>query len=169
MYQNRVRHPRRANSIRWRSGNVWEARLTGCTAAHVLASFLTMALSTKRILICVILTLACKSRDPAPPSLEALLHIAQVHEAEELFHAATGRYATASKLAEFGLIPRDLAEQPKRGYRLSVSRTEAGYEIYAAPMNWSVDGTRSFFSDQTRQIHQSSENRPARLNDPLVR
>jgi hypothetical protein len=78
-----------------------------------------------------------------------------------------------------GLIDEMLASGQKKGYifeykpGLSVAKPPAGcapgaksYSISARPMRYGVSGTYSYFTDQSRNIHSTYEDRPATDKDP---
>jgi hypothetical protein len=83
-----------------------------------------------------------------------------------------GKYATS--LQELGppasgaagpaasdLIPLELAQGVKGGYRFTVAVTPTGYTINADPTAFGNSGRRTFFSDQTQVIRENWGQEPA--------
>jgi type IV pilus assembly protein PilA len=64
------------------------------------------------------------------------------------------------------LIGNDLANGVKEGYRFTLSGSEGGYSVSAAPMIYRSAGTKSFYSDQSMIIRESDSAQPATASSP---
>ncbi|MBM3811996.1 MAG: prepilin-type N-terminal cleavage/methylation domain-containing protein [Acidimicrobiia bacterium] len=102
----------------------------------------------------------------------ATRHIGVMHTAQTQYFSQYGRFAAS--LAELGppstaesgpsgasLIPPDLAQGEKGGFRFHLQATPTGYSISVAPVTFDVTGRRTFFSDQTLIIRQNPGREPA--------
>lgn len=100
-----------------------------------------------------------------------------IHAMETQYYSQFGRYA--ANLAELGppasgtagpaaadLISKDLSQGKNNGYTYTVQATPTGYSITAVPEIFNNSGRRSFYSDQTLQIHTSWTQEPANANSP---
>ena len=74
----------------------------------------------------------------------------------------------AESAAAAGLISADLASGEKQGYRFTVTATPTGYAISAVPISFGATGSRTFFADQTMDIHYNDGQEPASANSPIV-
>ncbi len=74
----------------------------------------------------------------------------------------------AESAAAAGLISADLASGEKQGYRFTVTATPTGYAISAVPITFGATGSRTFFADQTMDIHYNDGQEPASANSPIV-
>jgi hypothetical protein len=96
----------------------------------------------------------------------AIRNIQRLAALEIAFPAEHGRFGSTEEL---GLPhPRTWCES---GYALSLRLRENGYLIEARPRNYPTAGPagrRSFYSDQTRVIHQAWRNGPAAASDPPI-
>lgn len=103
-----------------------------------------------------------------------------LHAAEAQYYSTYGRYAVS--LQELGkptsgsataaaadLISADLAKGEKQGYKYNLQGTPSGYTINADPVAFGSSGGRTFFTDQSQEIHQHSGQEPATLNDPEIK
>ncbi len=103
--------------------------------------------------------------------------ITTIHQAETQYFARYGRYAAT--LAELGppatgeagpaaanFISKDLAEGRKSGYVFTVSASPEGYTVLAMPDSASC---RSFFSDATMVLRESTSKEPANTNSPEIK
>lgn len=110
----------------------------------------------------------------------ALQAIKTIHTAEVQFQSQFGRYAAS--LIELGppasggptpsaadLIGNDLANGEKQGYKFIVAATTGGYTINANPVSYNTSGSRSFYSDQTMQIHENYGPEPATAQSKELR
>jgi len=105
----------------------------------------------------------------------AVKAIQTIHQMEVQYQSQYGRYATS--LAELGppqsgapspaaadLIPGELAAGVKQGYKFSVTGTQGGYVVNAAPVNYPTDGSKTFYSDQSMVIRENYGPEPATPN-----
>jgi hypothetical protein len=90
---------------------------------------------------------------------EGIRAIATIHRAETEFYARYGRFAEMSEMSE---IP----PENTGGYRFHLNVDHNTYAITATP-SW--NGLRSFFSDQTLVIRQSTNWEPANANSPEIK
>ena len=103
--------------------------------------------------------------------------ITTIHQAETQYFARYGRYA--STLAELGppttgetsagaanFISKDLAEGRKSGYIFTLAPSSEGYTVLAMPEN---SGCRSFFSDASMVLRESTSKEPANANSPEIK
>ncbi len=91
--------------------------------------------------------------------------------AEDRYLKLHGHYADSMR--DFGppenLLPREFALHGEgSGYRFTVSRTPAGFEIRADPVQFGVTGSRTFIMDQSYQLHQHYGPEPAGLGDRIL-
>ncbi len=106
--------------------------------------------------------------------------IKTLHAAEAQYYSTYGRYAVT--LQELGkptsgnpsassadLIPGDLAKGEKQGYRYNLQGTPTGYQINADPVAFNGSGSRTFYSDQSQEIHAHGGQEPATANDPEIK
>lgn len=103
-----------------------------------------------------------------------------LHAAEAQYYSLYGRYAAslqelgkptsgAATAAAADLIPSDLAKGEKQGYRYTLQSTPTGYQINADPVAFNTSGSRTFYTDQSQEIHQHSGQEPATGNDPEIK
>jgi type IV pilus assembly protein PilA len=110
----------------------------------------------------------------------ALQAVRTLYTAEVQYQSQYGRYAAS--LAELGppasgaptpssagLIGNDLANGEKQGYRFVVAATPGGYTINANPVTYGTSGSRSFFADQTMQVHENYGPEPATAQSKELR
>lgn len=90
--------------------------------------------------------------------LAAEAHIRAIHAEQARFLDQFGRYA--STLSELG-VPGTTD-----GYKFALAKSGRGYAISADPMVFNRTGRRTFFSDQTRTIHQNWGSQPANARSP---
>jgi prepilin-type N-terminal cleavage/methylation domain-containing protein len=106
--------------------------------------------------------------------------VRSLHQAETQYYSTYGRFAAS--LEELGkpsggaanasgadLIDADLAKGEKQGYRYSIRTTPNGYQINADPISYGIGGNRTFYSDQSHEIHAHSGREPASANDPEIK
>jgi hypothetical protein len=80
-----------------------------------------------------------------------------------------GQYAISlAGLGAAGLIDKDLATGNKGGFRFSLRPCGTGYAVSAVRARFGVTGTRTYYSDQSMEIHQYDDRRPATAADPLI-
>jgi len=96
----------------------------------------------------------------------AMAAIRTIHTAQTQYSSQFGRYATS--LAELGppadggqtgpggadLIPADLAQGEKGGYKFVVEGSPTGYRVIVTPTEFNKTGRRTFYSDQTMVLRQ---------------
>ncbi len=105
--------------------------------------------------------------------------IGTINKAQIQYYSQFGQYA--STLAQLGppasgtagpdgadLIPSNLASGDKDGHIFMLSAGEGGYVIQVAPKTYGTDGRRTFYSDQTLQLHQNWSAEPATADSPLI-
>jgi type IV pilus assembly protein PilA len=110
----------------------------------------------------------------------AIQEITTIHKAETQYQAIYGRYA--QNLAELGppamgtdspaaanIIPRGLADGSKSGYIFTLAGSPTGYSISAVPEAFGNTASRTFFSDQTMVIRQTSTADPATVTSPELK
>lgn len=102
----------------------------------------------------------------------AIAHIRTIHTAQTQYYSTYGKFAGsmvelgppasgAPTAAASDLIPNDLAQGEKGGYKFVMVGTPAGYTINANPTAFGNTGSRTFFSDQTLVIRQNDGQEPA--------
>ena len=102
----------------------------------------------------------------------AVKAIQTIHQMQVQYQSQYGHYATS--LAELGppqsgapspaaadLIPGELAQGVKQGYKFTLTGTQGGYIINATPVNYPTDGSRTFYSDQSMVIRENYGPEPA--------
>ena len=107
----------------------------------------------------------------------AIAAIKTIHQMEVQYQSQYGRYATS--LAELGppqsgnpspasadLIPGDLAQGVKQGYKFTLTGNQAGYVVNANPLNYPTDGSRTFYSDQSMVVRENFGPEPATASSP---
>jgi type IV pilus assembly protein PilA len=112
--------------------------------------------------------------------MAAIRQITTIHQAQTQYYSQFGKYATS--LAELGppasgaagpaaadLIPRVLAEGKNSGYIFAVQGTPNGYAVTAVPEAFNSSGRRTFYSDQTLEIHNNWSAEPANANSPVIK
>ena len=95
-----------------------------------------------------------------------------IHTAETRHFSQFGKFAgSLPELASAGeTLPGDLARTgDAAGYRFTLFLTARGYAIHANPIKFGTDGGRTFFSDETLEIHRHYGPEPATATDPLVK
>ena len=97
----------------------------------------------------------------------AIRIINTIHQAESLHLARLARYAaTLTELGAAGFISSDLAEGKKSNYLFSVTAAPDGYTVLAVPQSSSG---RSFYSDASMIIRESTSKEPANANSPEIK
>ena len=112
--------------------------------------------------------------------LGVIQELQTVYGAQISYYSQFGKYAAS--LAELGppasgadgpqganLIPRVLAEGSHNGFRYTVTGTAGGWNITAVPEQFGVSGSRTFYMDQGKTIHQNFTAEPANANSPEMR
>jgi type IV pilus assembly protein PilA len=90
--------------------------------------------------------------------------------AQTQFLSQYGRYASsAGELGPpVGLISKTLAAGSHHGYSYTVTGTASGFTVSAVPLQFGSSGSRTFFMDETRTVHQNSTAEPATAESPEV-
>jgi prepilin-type N-terminal cleavage/methylation domain-containing protein len=112
--------------------------------------------------------------------MAAVRQIDTIHTAQTQYMSQFGRFATS--LLELGpptsgqagqsgadLIPGDLAQGVKTGYKFAMEGTQEGYFITAVPVTFNSTGRRTFFSDQTLVKRQNMGQEPATAQSPEIK
>jgi type IV pilus assembly protein PilA len=112
--------------------------------------------------------------------MAAVRQVHTIHTAQIQYYSQFGRYATT--LAELGpptsgaagpaaadLLPKNLSDGKNSGYIFTVAATPTGYTINANPEAFGNTGRRTFFSDQTQEIHQNWGQEPATASSPTFK
>jgi type IV pilus assembly protein PilA len=112
--------------------------------------------------------------------MAAVRQIHTIHTAQTQYYSQFGRYA--KNLTELGppaggqpgpagadLIPKDLAEGEKTGYRFILQESPTGYTIHANPVAYGSSGRRTFYSDQTLVIRENWGAEPATPQSPEIK
>jgi type IV pilus assembly protein PilA len=112
--------------------------------------------------------------------LGVIQELQTVYGAQISYYSQFGKYAAS--LAELGppasgadgpqganLIPRVLAEGSHNGYRYTVTGSAGGFTATAVPEQFGVSGSRTFYMDQGKTIHQNFTAEPANANSPELR
>lgn len=90
--------------------------------------------------------------------------------AQTQFLSQRGRYA--SSLGELGppvgLISKTLAAGSHHGYVYTVTGTESSFAVSAVPSKFGSTGSRTFYMDETRTVHQNGSAEPATPESPEV-
>jgi type IV pilus assembly protein PilA len=104
--------------------------------------------------------------------MAAIRTITAIHTAQTQYMSQFGKYAAT--LTELGppasgnagpsasdLLPGDLAQGNKSGFKFTVTGTQIGYSVTAEPGAFGNTGRRTFFSDQSLVIRQNWGQEPA--------
>ena len=100
--------------------------------------------------------------------MAAIRTITTIHTAQAQYFSQFGRFAAnlpelgppasgsgAPTAAAADLIPGDLATGDKSGYKFVMAATPTGYTVNANPGVYNVNGSRTFFSDQSLVIREN--------------
>ena len=112
--------------------------------------------------------------------MAALQAIRTIHVGQTQYYSQYGKYAAS--LTELGpptsgavgpaasdLIPEDLAQGEKQGYKYTLTGTPGGYIINASPVAFGTSGSRTFYSDQSMTVRQNYGQEPATASSPPVK
>ena len=134
-------------------------------------------------IILIIAAIAVPKLDKArmhTQEMAAIQHIRTIHTAQTQYYSQFGRYAKtleelgppasgAAGPAAADLIPGDLANGEKSGYRFILQATPTGYSLNVNPVAFNSTGRRSFYSDQTLVVRENWGQEPADANSPEIK
>jgi Tfp pilus assembly protein PilE len=95
----------------------------------------------------------------------AMQAIRTIHTGEVQYFAQNNRYAASLQVLG-KWIPGDLAAGEKGGYKFRAEESPTGYAIHAEPLKFNVNGSRTFFSDETMIVRQHLGPEPATAESP---
>jgi type IV pilus assembly protein PilA len=111
--------------------------------------------------------------------MAAIREITAIHQAETQYYSQFGRYAQS--LAELGpptsgaagpaaadLLPGALSSGRKGGHVYTVAATPTGYAVSVVPEQFGSSGRRTFYSDQTLEVHENWSAEPATAQSPVL-
>lgn len=111
--------------------------------------------------------------------MAAIRHVQTIHTAQAGYFSQFGKYA--ENLQQLGpaasgrvgpdgadLLPEDLADGEKGGYKFQVNKGEVGYVVTAEPTEYGNTGSRTFFSDQTMLIRENYGPEMATIESPPI-
>ncbi len=109
----------------------------------------------------------------------AIREITTIHTAQTQYYSQFGRFA--QNLQELGppqggtvgpagadLIPASLSGGKKGGHIFTVAATQTGYSVTVVPEHFNTDGSRTFYSDQTLEVHENRTAEPATAQSPII-
>jgi type IV pilus assembly protein PilA len=112
--------------------------------------------------------------------MAAIRQITTIHQAQTQYYSQFGKYAAS--LVELGppasgnagpaaadLIPKVLADGKNSGYVFQVQPSPTGYAVSAIPEAFNSSGRRTFYSDQTLEIHNNWTAEPATAASPVIK
>ncbi len=114
--------------------------------------------------------------------MAAMKTVQTINSVQVQYQSTFGQYASA--LTQLGppagsggtegpqaanLLPAHLAEGTASGYNFTIAATPSGYSVLAVPKAFNNTGRRSFYSDQTGIIRESSTQEPATANSQEIR
>jgi type IV pilus assembly protein PilA len=114
--------------------------------------------------------------------MAAIKTLQTINSVEVQYQSTYGQYATS--LAQLGppagsqaaegpqaanLISGNLASGDASGYKFTVTATPSGYSVVAVPKVFNSTGRRSFYTDQTGIIRESSTQEAANANSPELK
>ena len=113
--------------------------------------------------------------------MAAVRQIQTIHSAQSMYMSQFGKFAT--NLQELGppasggqagpsgsdLIPGDLAQGEKTGYKYVMQATPTGYTINVNPITFGTTGRRTFFSDQTLVIRENWGAEPSTVTSKEIK
>ncbi len=111
--------------------------------------------------------------------MAAISHIKTIHTAQAGYFSQFGKYADSlEKLGPSAsgatspdgadLLPGDLADGDKGGYKFEVTKTETGYAVSAEPTQFGTTGSRTFYSDQSMSVRENYGPEMATAESPLI-
>lgn len=109
----------------------------------------------------------------------AIREITTIHQGQTQYYSQFGHYAES--LAQLGpptggapgpsaadLLPSSLSSGKKGGHIFTVSVTPTGYAINVVPEQFGSSGRRTFYSDQTLEVHENWSAEPATPQSPIL-
>jgi type IV pilus assembly protein PilA len=145
--------------------------------------FSLVALLVVVAIVAILLAVAIPNLRPSlgvASEMAVIREIQAVQQAQLQYLSEFGKYA--STIRELGppttgaanphaadLIPASLASGEKDGYVFTIASTAAGFAVHANPKVYGTTGRRTFYSDQSRVIHQNWGQEPATSNSPELR
>ena len=109
----------------------------------------------------------------------AIREITAIHTAQTQYYSTYGRFA--QNLQELGpptggtdgpaganLLPSSLSNGKKGGHIFTVAATQTGYSVTVVPEHFNTDGSRTFYSDQTLEVHENHSAEPATAQSPII-
>jgi prepilin-type N-terminal cleavage/methylation domain-containing protein len=115
----------------------------------------------------------------AAREMGAIREITAIHQAQTQYYSQFGRYA--QNLQELGpptggtvgpagadLLPSSLTVGKKGGHIFTVAATQTGYAVVVVPEHFNTDGSRTFYSDQTLEVHENRTAEPATAQSPII-
>jgi prepilin-type N-terminal cleavage/methylation domain-containing protein len=109
----------------------------------------------------------------------AIREITTIHTAQTQYYSQFGRFA--QNLQELGpptggtvgpagadLLPISLSGGKKGGHIFTLAATQTGYSITVVPEHFNTDGSRTFYSDQTLEVHENRTAEPATAQSPII-
>src|SRR6266852_2632672 len=121
-------------------------------------------------IILIIMTMALpRLKEPKIQAQEmaALRAVTTIHTAQAQYQSQYGKFAPAllnlappasgfPTASAAGLIGPDLASGDRGEYKYNLQATEEGYIVTARPVTFNSTGRRSFYSDESLVLRQSS-------------
>lgn len=90
-----------------------------------------------------------------------------IYRAEEAFKTRTGRYGSMAELVEGGELNTD--PENERLYKYTLTASEDTFECVGMPVVYNVNGTISYYIDQTGQLRGADhKGQPASSSDPVI-
>ena len=112
--------------------------------------------------------------------MSALQALKTIHTGQTQYYSQYSKYAeTLAALgpptsgavgpASADLIPEDLSQGEKQGYKFTLTATPGGYVVNAGPVAFGTSGSRTFFTDQSMVIRQNFGQEPATATSPILK
>jgi len=107
---------------------------------------------------------------PTPPDDQAFIWTVKLNQAQRRFYQENKRYGQLAELGPdgVGFIPGQIAKGEHVGYRFSLKINGDRYSLRVFPKQLSRYTERSFYTDQTGIVRQSSGAEPASENSKPV-
>lgn len=138
------------------------------------------------IVIAIILVIAAiaaprlMSAKQQAQEMAAIRQINTIHTGQTQYMSQFGKFAES--LAQLGppasgspgpgasdLIPDDLSKGEKTGYVFTMVGGQEGYTVTAVPKVFNTTGRRTFFSDQSMEVHENWGPEPATRQSPTIK